>query len=157
MRELRKHVNKRRHAYVKQQRLQWKRLVQRHQIVSLGYLCFADTFDTSSIINNFINEYKEVFCFTFVKRKTWRWEVAHGQCPLTRTKGGKVVRARAIPTGQRSFTRGLSGSEANAHEYGDPPIKGRKKRDDGGRAERKKTEQHASGGTKREREPEKSW
>lgn len=47
---------------------------------------------------------------------------------------------RAIPAGQRSFTRGLSGSGANAHEYGDPLIKGRKKEATAADAERRKTE-----------------
>lgn len=75
-----------------------------------------------------MNERKEVFCFILAKRKLGGEKWRTTDVPSRERKGGKVVRARAIPTGQRSFTRGLSGSEANAHEYGDPPIKGRKKR-----------------------------
>lgn len=77
-------------------------------------------------------------------------------------KGSSVSTARAIPAGRRSFTRGLSGSEANAHEYGDPPIKGRKKRRRRWReleGERRNSGRKRERGTRREgeREPGKSW
>jgi len=44
--------------------------------------------------------------FHIRETKTWRWEVAHDQCPLTRAKGGKVLRARGQSRRDREVLRG---------------------------------------------------
>lgn len=52
----------------------------------------------------------------------------HATGKTERRKGPVAALAKAIPSGRRSFTRRLSGSGADAHEYGDPGDKRTKKK-----------------------------
>lgn len=72
----------------------------------------------------------------------------HATGKTERRKGPVAALAKAIPSGRRSFTRRLSGSGADAHEYGDPGDKRTEK-------ERKKKKKKGKEWRERRKEGEK--